>query len=93
MAEVPGSVLVVGGGFAAGHAVTTLRAEGFAGGITVVGAEPHLPYERPPLSKDYLQGKAERDSVFVHPASWYSEHAWTCGSGTARPRSIPAPAR
>ncbi len=75
MAEVPGSVLVVGGGFAAGHAVTTLRAEGFAAGITVVGAEPHLPYERPPLSKDYLQGKAERDSVFDHPASWYSEHA------------------
>jgi 3-phenylpropionate/trans-cinnamate dioxygenase ferredoxin reductase subunit len=74
MPEVPGSVLVVGGGFAAGHAVTTLRAEGFRGGITVVGAEPHQPYERPPLSKDYLQGKAERDSVFVHPSSWYSEN-------------------
>ena len=67
-------IVVVGGGLAAGTAVTT-SAEGFDGPVTVVGAEPHLPYERPPLSKDYLQGKAERDSVFNHPASWYSEHA------------------
>ena len=68
------SILVVGGGFAAAHAVTTLRTEGYTARLTVVGAEPHLPYERPPLSKDYLMGKAERDSVFVHPAQWYAEY-------------------
>jgi 3-phenylpropionate/trans-cinnamate dioxygenase ferredoxin reductase component len=39
-----------------------------------VGAEPHLPYERPPLSKEYLMGKAERDTVFVHPQGWYEDN-------------------
>lgn len=82
MADVPSSVLVVGGGFAAAHAVGTLRSEGFDGGVTVVGAEQHLPYERPPLSKDLLLGKSERDSVFVHPASWYSEQGVDLRLGT-----------
>ena len=46
-----------------------LRAEGFDGRIVLFGDEPHRPYERPPLSKGYLQGNDERDTVFVHPES------------------------
>lgn len=53
-----GRHVVVGGGLAAAKAVETLRAEGYDGGITVVAREPHRPYERPPLSKDYLRREA-----------------------------------
>jgi 3-phenylpropionate/trans-cinnamate dioxygenase ferredoxin reductase subunit len=67
--------IIVGGGMAGAIAAQTLREEGFDGKITLVGQEQHAPYERPPLSKDYLQGKADRDSIFVQPEPWYAEHA------------------
>ena len=54
------SFIIVGGGLAGAIAAQTLREEGFDGRITLLGAEPHCPYERPPLSKDYLQGSADR---------------------------------
>lgn len=66
--------VVVGAGLAAAHVVSTLRDEGYDAPVTLVGDEPDRPYERPPLSKDYLQGKAERDSVFVHAEDWYADH-------------------
>ena len=69
------SFIIVGGGMAGAIAAQTLREEGFEGKITLLGQEPNAPYERPPLSKDYLQGKADRDSIFVHPEPWYAEHA------------------
>ena len=69
------SFIIVGGGMAGAIAAQTLREEGFEGKITLLGQEPNAPYERPPLSKDYLQGKADRDSIFVHPEQWYAEHA------------------
>jgi 3-phenylpropionate/trans-cinnamate dioxygenase ferredoxin reductase component len=69
------SFVIVGGGMAGAIAAQTLREEGFDGKIILLGQEPNAPYERPPLSKDYLQGKADRDSIFVHPAPWYAEHA------------------
>ena len=62
---------IVGAGLAGARAAETLRAEGFDGRIVLFGAEEHVPYERPPLSKDYLQGRAE--APFVHPAEWYAE--------------------
>jgi NADPH-dependent 2,4-dienoyl-CoA reductase/sulfur reductase-like enzyme len=65
--------VIVGGSLAGAKAAETLRAEGFDGEIVLFGAEPELPYERPPLSKGYLLGKAERDSAFVHLAEWYAE--------------------
>jgi 3-phenylpropionate/trans-cinnamate dioxygenase ferredoxin reductase subunit len=65
---------VVGAGLAGAKAVEALRTEGFDGRLVLFGAEPHRPYERPPLSKAYLMGKAERESAFVHPAQWYAEH-------------------
>jgi 3-phenylpropionate/trans-cinnamate dioxygenase ferredoxin reductase component len=69
------SFVIVGGGMAGAIAAQTLREEGFDGKITLLGQEPNAPYERPPLSKDYLQGKADRDSIFVQPEPWYAEHA------------------
>lgn len=66
--------VVVGAGLAAGRAVTSMREAGFDGHLVVVGNEPHLPYERPPLSKSYLMGQTEFDAAFVHPSGWYEEH-------------------
>jgi 3-phenylpropionate/trans-cinnamate dioxygenase ferredoxin reductase component len=77
------SFIIVGGGMAGAIAAQTLREEGFDGSITLLSQEPNLPYERPPLSKDYLQGNADRDSIFVHPESWYAEHAVELSLGGA----------
>jgi len=65
--------VIVGGGLAGAKAAETLRAEGFDGPVVLVAGEPEVPYERPPLSKDYLLGKADRESPRVHPAAWYGE--------------------
>lgn len=67
-------VVVVGGGLTAATVAQTLREEGYDGPVTIVGEEPHPPYERPPLSKGYLLGTEERDAAFVHPRGWYAEH-------------------
>lgn len=66
--------VIVGAGLAGGKAAQTLRDEGFDGELVLIGAEPERPYERPPLSKGYLQGKSERDKIFVHAPGWYAEH-------------------
>ena len=66
--------LIVGASLAGAKAAETLRGEGFDGPLVMVGAERERPYERPPLSKDYLLGKAERETVYVHPQQWYAEH-------------------
>ncbi|MFC0540259.1 NAD(P)/FAD-dependent oxidoreductase [Kutzneria chonburiensis] len=66
--------VIVGGGLAGAKAAEALRDKGYNGRLTLVGDERHLPYERPPLSKDHLAGKADRDSMTVHPAAWYDEH-------------------
>ncbi len=66
--------VIVGGGLAGAKAAETLRSEGYDGPLVVVGDEPEPPYERPPLSKGYLLGTAERDSAFVHPPDWWSTH-------------------
>jgi 3-phenylpropionate/trans-cinnamate dioxygenase ferredoxin reductase subunit len=67
-------LVIVGGGLAAASAVETLREEGFDGDVTVVADEQHPPYQRPPLSKGYLQGKEGLDAVILHPAEWYAEN-------------------
>jgi NADPH-dependent 2,4-dienoyl-CoA reductase/sulfur reductase-like enzyme len=77
------SFVIVGGGMAGAIAAQTLREEGFDGNITLLGQEPSVPYERPPLSKDYLQGRADRDSIFVQPEPWYAEHAVELSLGSA----------
>jgi len=66
--------VIAGGGLAAAKAAETLRDEGFDGDIVLAAAEAERPYERPPLSKGYLLGSDERDSIYVHPDGWYAEH-------------------
>src|SRR4051795_5450949 len=60
---------------AGAKAAEALRAEGFDGRIALVGSEPEAPYERPPLSKDYLRGEAPREKARVHPESFYGDNA------------------
>jgi 3-phenylpropionate/trans-cinnamate dioxygenase ferredoxin reductase subunit len=74
--------VIVGAGLAGATAAASLRAEGFPGRIVLIGAEPHAPYERPPLSKGYLTGAAVRASVFVHPEPWYAENGVDLRSST-----------
>jgi 3-phenylpropionate/trans-cinnamate dioxygenase ferredoxin reductase component len=66
--------VIVGGGLAGAKAAETLRAEGFTGRVILICDERDHPYERPPLSKGYLLGKEERDSVFVHEPAWYAQN-------------------
>ncbi|WP_067132471.1 NAD(P)/FAD-dependent oxidoreductase [Microtetraspora malaysiensis] len=65
---------IVGAGLAGAKAAQTLREEGFTGEIVLIGAEQERPYERPPLSKGYLQGTTEVAKVYVHEPDWYAEH-------------------
>ncbi len=67
--------VIVGASLAGAKAAETLRAEGFTGRIVLIGEETERPYERPPLSKGYLQGNEDaREKAFVHPEGWYAEH-------------------
>ncbi len=66
--------VIVGASLGGAKAAEALRAEGFEGPVILIGAETELPYERPPLSKDYLLGKSPREKIYVHPAAWYDEH-------------------
>jgi 3-phenylpropionate/trans-cinnamate dioxygenase ferredoxin reductase subunit len=66
--------VIVGGGLAAGKAAEALRKHGHSGPLVIIGDERERPYERPPLSKGYLLGKEERDSIYVHTDDWYREH-------------------
>ncbi|MGW6494636.1 NAD(P)/FAD-dependent oxidoreductase [Nonomuraea angiospora] len=74
--------VIVGAGLAGAKAAETLREEGFDGEIVLIGAENERPYERPPLSKEYLQGKGERESIFVHGPQWYADNAVDLRLGT-----------
>lgn len=74
MVDADQTFVIVGGGLAGAKAAETLRAEGFTGRVILICDERDHPYERPPLSKGYLLGKDERDSVFVHEPSWYARN-------------------
>ena len=66
--------VIVGAGLAGAKAAETLRAEGFDGRLLLLGDEAERPYERPPLSKAYLRGETDRDSLYVHQESFYAAH-------------------
>jgi 3-phenylpropionate/trans-cinnamate dioxygenase ferredoxin reductase component len=66
--------VIVGASLAGAKAAETLREEGFDGRVVLVGSEDERPYERPPLSKDYLRGDVGREKVYVHDQSFYAEH-------------------
>jgi 3-phenylpropionate/trans-cinnamate dioxygenase ferredoxin reductase component len=65
--------VIAGGGLAGAKAAETLRDEGFDGRVVLIGAEAERPYERPPLSKEYVRGEAGREKVYVHDESFYGE--------------------
>ncbi|MCB1334799.1 MAG: FAD-dependent oxidoreductase [Roseivivax sp.] len=67
-------IVVVGAGQAAASCVARLRSRGFDGSITLIGDEPALPYQRPPLSKAYLLGEMERDRLLLRPSGYYAEN-------------------
>ncbi|HUC07715.1 MAG TPA: FAD-dependent oxidoreductase [Solirubrobacterales bacterium] len=66
--------LLIGGGLAAANCASELRKRDADGSVLLVGREPEPPYERPPLSKEYLRGEAERSDAYVNPPSWYEEN-------------------
>lgn len=75
--------LLVGGGMACAHCAAELRKRGAEGSILLVGREPEPPYERPPLSKEYLRGEAGREDAYVNPASWYEENGVELRTGAS----------
>jgi len=67
-------VVIVGAGHAGGSVAASLRQYGFDGAMTLIGDEPLCPYQRPPLSKAWLKGQADRDSLLLRPPDWYLEN-------------------
>jgi 3-phenylpropionate/trans-cinnamate dioxygenase ferredoxin reductase subunit len=67
--------LIVGASLAGAKAAEALREGGFDGRVVLLGQEQEVPYERPPLSKGYLMGKQDRETIFVHPSQWYTDNA------------------
>ena len=74
MADREVDFLLVGGGLASASCAAELRRRGSEGSVLLVGREPEPPYERPPVSKEYLRGDADRAEAHVKPASWYEEN-------------------
>jgi 3-phenylpropionate/trans-cinnamate dioxygenase ferredoxin reductase component len=70
----PSTFVIVGAALAGAKAAETLRAEGFDGRLLLLGEEPERPYERPPLSKAYLRGETDPDSLYVHQEGFYAAH-------------------
>lgn len=68
-------VLIVGGGHGGAQAAVALRQQGFAGSVAIVGAEPELPYERPPLSKDYLAQEKAFERLLIRPPSFWQDRS------------------
>jgi 3-phenylpropionate/trans-cinnamate dioxygenase ferredoxin reductase subunit len=83
--------VIVGAGMAGGKAAETLREEGFDGRIVLVGAEAERPYERPPLSKEYLRGEGGREKVWLQQdEGWYAQHDVELRTSTAADAIDPA---
>ena len=87
---MPRSFVVVGASLAGATAAATLRQDGFDGDLTLIGAEPHPPYERPPLSKQYLRGEAPFEKALVRPVTFYDEHRIETILGVRATRVDPA---
>ena len=66
-------MVIIGAGHAAGQAAASLRQEKYEGSITIIGDEPHVPYQRPPLSKQYLSGEQAIDRVYLRPQKFYED--------------------
>lgn len=97
---MPDNVTIVGAGHAGVHAAEVLRREGFTGSIVLIGAETHLPYQRPPLSKKLLAGELTLERALLKPATFYKQanielmtstvvESIDCAAHTLRCRSTP----
>jgi 3-phenylpropionate/trans-cinnamate dioxygenase ferredoxin reductase subunit len=87
---MPSAFVIVGASLAGATAAITLRDEGAAGSVTLIGAEPDAPYERPPLSKAYLRGQASFEDALVRPAQFYAQKDIETVLGTHVTRVDPA---
>ncbi|MDQ0820185.1 3-phenylpropionate/trans-cinnamate dioxygenase ferredoxin reductase subunit [Arthrobacter sp. V1I7] len=84
------NIVIVGGGLAGATAAKTLRTEGFGGPVVLLAGERHHPYLRPPLSKEYLLGKAGDDALPVVPEGWYAENGVELRLGVSATQLDPA---
>jgi len=75
------SVIIIGAGHAAGQVAASLRQDGHEGPITMLGDEPFIPYQRPPLSKQYLSGEQAIDRVYLRPQKFYDDKNITVKTG------------
>lgn len=87
------TIVIVGAGLTGAKAAETLREEGFDGRVVLIGDESERPYERPPLTKDYLRGESPREKAYVHPEAFYREHEIELMTGTAVTALHPARSR
>ena len=87
---MPQNIVIVGAGQAAAQAVETLRRKGYAHALTVIGEEPWLPYQRPPLSKKFLTGAIDADHLPIRHRAFYDEHAVTLHLGRRATHLDPA---
>ena len=87
---MPPTFVIIGASLTGGTAAATLRQDGFDGDVILIGEEPHPPYERPPLSKQYLRGEVPFDKAMVRPAGFYEEHRIDARFGVAATRVNPA---
>jgi 3-phenylpropionate/trans-cinnamate dioxygenase ferredoxin reductase subunit len=78
--------VIVGAALAGAKAAEALREEDHEGRIVLIGSEPERPYERPPLSKEYLRREAEREKVYVHPEGFYEQHGVELRTATTAER-------
>ncbi|GAB4136140.1 MAG: FAD-dependent oxidoreductase [Sphingomonadales bacterium] len=76
-------VIIIGAGHAGGQAAISLRQSGYEGDVLILGEEPYLPYQRPPLSKDFLAGKLELPRLFLRPENFYETKAIGCRTDAA----------
>src|ERR1700677_3709260 len=84
------TILILGGGQAGAQAVASLRREGFAGRLVLIGDEPQLPYQRPPLSKQFLAGEMAEDRLFFRHQAYYDQHRVELKLGRRATRIDPA---
>src|SRR5512135_3065664 len=90
MADRHVAYALIGGGLAAGNCARWLRESGADGSILLVGREADLPYNRPPCSKAYLQGKESREETLFRPADWYAEQQIEAVTGVSVMKLDPA---
>ncbi|HWF36837.1 MAG TPA: FAD-dependent oxidoreductase [Solirubrobacteraceae bacterium] len=87
---MPGRLVIVGGGPAGLAAARGYREAGGEGAVTLIGAEPHLPYQRPPLTKEFLRGELARGELALEETSWFAEHSVELRLGTPAQAIDPA---